>query len=634
MSEVRDRARRRADAIAGAVAFLLPLALYVWTAAPTVTLEDSGEFITAAYRLGVPHPPGYPLWCLWAHLFTLLPFGTVAQRVHWSSAVCGAATTWLVYRVALRVLADRGAALLGALALGASTILWSQSVIAEVYALNAALCVLLLLLALRWREDRRPRWLYALALVAGAGMGNHFLLALAAVPVLGLLVVVDWRALLRPRVLLVGALLLTLGLSVYAYLPLRAAADPPLNIGNPRTLAAAVAHVRRDVYFKPVESERAAGGMRDVLLHTRDAWVDAAGWFGAPLALLAVLGVVAWPRAARDVLLTTLAIALFNTLLLNAQLHAPHTALWAYVHRVYYIQTHAMIALWIASGVHALFAAAARGGITTRRVVRAAVVLGLAWSVVRGYPIAAHRGDRVGRDLALDLLDSAPPRAGFLPVGDNVVYPVLYARHVEGLRPDVSLISREYGWRGEPYSTLLAGSPLSDAMRTAMPALRDRVAVPRGLVWVLEPGPLPELDARSRYASFVPLPGPPRDAGLERAGDDLFVQDVRARYAEYHARLGARSLARGDAVAGMASLDRAEALDPGDAHVEVLLFDVYHDLEVRPERWRPLLERALASWDRRYDPHDARFDWLQRRDIEQRLASLGATAAPMPALGR
>ena len=55
------------------------MGLYVYTLAPTVTLEDSGEFITAAYHLGVPHPPGYPLWCLIAHTFTWIPLGSVAD---------------------------------------------------------------------------------------------------------------------------------------------------------------------------------------------------------------------------------------------------------------------------------------------------------------------------------------------------------------------------------------------------------------------------------------------------------------------------------------------------------------------------------------------------------------------------
>ncbi|MCL5269577.1 MAG: DUF2723 domain-containing protein, partial [bacterium] len=56
----------RIDPWSGLAAFGIALGLYVRTMAPTVTLEDSGEFIAAAYCLGVAHPPGYPLWCLLA----------------------------------------------------------------------------------------------------------------------------------------------------------------------------------------------------------------------------------------------------------------------------------------------------------------------------------------------------------------------------------------------------------------------------------------------------------------------------------------------------------------------------------------------------------------------------------------
>jgi hypothetical protein len=52
----------RLDRSAFAVTLLAALALYTWNLAPTVTLEDSGELIVAAHHLGVPHPPGYPIW--------------------------------------------------------------------------------------------------------------------------------------------------------------------------------------------------------------------------------------------------------------------------------------------------------------------------------------------------------------------------------------------------------------------------------------------------------------------------------------------------------------------------------------------------------------------------------------------
>lgn len=263
-----------------------------------------------------------------------------------------------------------------------------------------------------------------------------------------------------------------------------------------------------------------------------------------------------------------------------------------------------------------------------RRVVQAALGLAVALTAARSYAVANHRGDQIARNLSLDLLDSAPPRAGFLPVGDEVLYPVLHARHVEGLRPDVHLISRQYGWRGEPYSMLLAADELSDQMREDLPGLRDHVSVPLGLVYVLVPRGAAATDPMRDYASFVPLSGPPRDQGLEAATGDLFVDAVRARYAAYHARLGARALALGDRATGLSALDRAEPLDPGDADVELLLSQIYRDFHIREERWRPLLEHALVNFDRAFDPHTGRYDALQRREIEQEIASLREQPRP------
>src|SRR5712692_5416630 len=72
------------------VTFVAALGLYTWTLAPTVTLVDSGELIVAARSLGIAHPPGFPLYVLLAHAATLLPFGNVARRVNFASALFAA----------------------------------------------------------------------------------------------------------------------------------------------------------------------------------------------------------------------------------------------------------------------------------------------------------------------------------------------------------------------------------------------------------------------------------------------------------------------------------------------------------------------------------------------------------------
>src|SRR5512147_2419299 len=101
-----------------AAVFALTLALYAATAARTVCLEDDGLFVLAARGLGLPQPPGYPLLVLLGKLFTWLPFGSLAYRVHLASAVCGAATCAVLWLVLQRLFRDRVAAWAGALLLG------------------------------------------------------------------------------------------------------------------------------------------------------------------------------------------------------------------------------------------------------------------------------------------------------------------------------------------------------------------------------------------------------------------------------------------------------------------------------------------------------------------------------------
>jgi uncharacterized membrane protein len=80
-------------------------ALYAASAAPGVTWWDAGEFIAAVHTLGIPHPPGTPLYILVAHAWSmLLPGVDTATATNLLSVVCTAAAGAAIAALVARAL--------------------------------------------------------------------------------------------------------------------------------------------------------------------------------------------------------------------------------------------------------------------------------------------------------------------------------------------------------------------------------------------------------------------------------------------------------------------------------------------------------------------------------------------------
>lgn len=159
--------------LAGAVSFVV----YLFTLAPTITLDQAGHFIVAADYLGVSRHPGYPIWHLIAHGFTRMFRATFhgypnpAWAVNLVSACFAALAVSLLTALLLRIfrpllnparLPDgtpvnllRGAAAwTGAMQLAFNNTFWSQAVIAETHALTAAWFLLCCWTYARWIDTR------------------------------------------------------------------------------------------------------------------------------------------------------------------------------------------------------------------------------------------------------------------------------------------------------------------------------------------------------------------------------------------------------------------------------------------------------------------------------------------------
>ncbi|XP_052639504.1 transmembrane protein 260 isoform X3 [Harpia harpyja] len=137
-----------AGALGAAVA-----ALYTATLPPTLPGGDAGELITAAYELGVAHPPGYPLFTLLAKLATgLLPVGSPAYRVNLLCGLLGAAAASLLFYTVFRLSGSYAGGILAAGVFSFSRLTWQWSIAAEVFSLNNLFVGLLMALTAHFEE--------------------------------------------------------------------------------------------------------------------------------------------------------------------------------------------------------------------------------------------------------------------------------------------------------------------------------------------------------------------------------------------------------------------------------------------------------------------------------------------------
>ncbi len=151
------------------------LILYILTLAPTTQFWDTSEYIAAANTLGVPHPPGNPLFVLMAHVWGLLPLAQAyAERINLFAAATSAVSAGCWFLVAERWLRSfvpalwprRITALAGAIVSATAFTVWNQSVVNEkVYTLSLLSIALILWLIVRW--DDQP---------AGEAHDHHLLL--------------------------------------------------------------------------------------------------------------------------------------------------------------------------------------------------------------------------------------------------------------------------------------------------------------------------------------------------------------------------------------------------------------------------------------------------------------------------
>lgn len=401
-------------------------ALYVATAARSVQGHDSGELIAAAHSFGVPHPPGFPSFTVFAGLWVrVLPFGS-ATDLALLSAVCGGIACGLACALARRLGARAAPATAAAIVFGLIPSTWHVHTGQEVQgALPAAA------LAIAWLSARTigVRSGVVLGAACGVAAGVHPAVVFAApLVVLALGLPVDGPR----RARWVGCLAaVPLGLATHLYLPWAWAGTGTPRWGQLDSVGAVAAHALRDDYGT---LDLALGGTGPAGAGVLRLWTEwAVGGVGLAIVGLvvgAVLGLRARQRIAAGLVLSTLMAGVLFPLGFNV----PDSAGWHAITARFHPLAFAFGAPLVALGVDRLAArlpprtvAPALGG-----WILAAGVLGLA------------RGPSVGRDLprawADDVLATARTGALIVTGSDTGYGALLDAQVARDLRPDVDVV--------------------------------------------------------------------------------------------------------------------------------------------------------------------------------------------------
>jgi len=172
---------RRFDAACGGAVLLF--VVYALTLAPDVTFWDAGEFIAASRSLGIPHPPGTPLFILienvWARLLVFFPYAIATNLL---SAAATALAAGLTGRLVWRATTSGPMAFAAAVIAGGMSSVWLNATETEVYAASLALGIVAIWAGERAGRRDDDRWVVLTAYLIVLGVPLH-LSALLAAPV-------------------------------------------------------------------------------------------------------------------------------------------------------------------------------------------------------------------------------------------------------------------------------------------------------------------------------------------------------------------------------------------------------------------------------------------------------------------
>lgn len=428
--------------------FWLPFLVYLRNLYPTISAGDSGELVTAAYYLGVPHPPGYPLYCLFGRLFiSLIPFGSAAFRVNVMSAFFGALASLVLFFLLRKIVKDEVIAGVTVLLFAFSRTFWGEALEGEVYTIGMFFIISLLWLVFKWEETGEKKYLWLTAVFSGLSFAAHQT-ALMILPVLFL-----WIYLLRPAKIKLKEMikmffLMLVGLTVHLYVLIRALANPSLNWGMPKTLYLFLGHVLRWQY------EGVTPGKHSLIIYFKQIfnyfYILSDQW---PLVFFTLVGLGLVCYFQKNIFRSIFFLVCFvmSSFVLIYFTNYEINPLQVETQRVFYLISYIFVIIWLGLGLEYLIFRITELFSIRRSIIILFFVLLVYSLIVSNGDDNRHHQDYIAYDYGKNVFRSCQKNGILWVTGDVQVFTVAYLKKVEKLRPDLTIYDQRRIVFGDQY---------------------------------------------------------------------------------------------------------------------------------------------------------------------------------------
>ncbi len=433
----------------GCFIFIITLAIYAETSCPTVYVGDGGELISAAYLMGIPHSPGYPLFCILGQLFTWLPLGSIAFRVNLVAAFFAALAILLLFNLLKKILSGSNLfALIFAALFAFTEAFWSQATHAKgaLYILNVFFLALISWILVIWYYKRKNNYIYLASFFFGLALTNHYT-ALAFFPGFFLFIFFSDRTRFKDIKLITVSLFLFLsGLLVYFYLPIRAAEYPLMNSNNPADLKGMLDHILRLQYGSLSKNSET---FRLFFSQALTIFSQLNKQFTVLIILLASFGIYYCKQKLKPLFYLSLTVFLFVIAGIVIVINTEMTPVSFAVNNLFFIPAYFMLLIWAFFGIHMF-----KDRFKSRSASFIALMIVLLF-VSFFLKLNFKKNDKSGNYLAysygVNTLRSCETGGIIFANEDTPLYQLAYLQFVEKARPDVIVCDEN----GMAYRTLL-----------------------------------------------------------------------------------------------------------------------------------------------------------------------------------